>query len=61
MTLCPFDVDVFLFAMVYYKIFSKSNPFDDCRKDDILKRIRKGERSKLPSNCNELMELIKEY
>nr|XP_024393016.1 light-sensor Protein kinase-like [Physcomitrium patens]PNR42078.1 hypothetical protein PHYPA_016907 [Physcomitrium patens] len=60
MTMCPFDADVFSFAMVCCKILSKRDPFDDCKRTEILERIERGERPELPPNCNELTELIKE-
>lgn len=59
MTMCPFDADVFSFAMVCCKILSKRDPFDHCRRNEILERIERGERPKLPFNCNELVDLIK--
>uniref|UniRef100_A0A7I4ALL1 Protein kinase domain-containing protein n=1 Tax=Physcomitrium patens TaxID=3218 RepID=A0A7I4ALL1_PHYPA len=60
-TMCPFEADVYSFAMVCSKILSKRDPFDGVYKmEAILERIEKGERPKLPSNCNELIELIQE-
>lgn len=58
--MCPFEANVFSFAMVYFKILFKRDPFDDCRRDEILERIERDERPKLPSNCDELTKLIKE-
>nr|PNR42071.1 hypothetical protein PHYPA_016900 [Physcomitrium patens] len=60
MTMCPFDSDVFSFAIVCCKILSNRDPFDDCKRAEILERIERGERSELPSNCDELAEPIKE-
>nr|XP_024392367.1 uncharacterized protein LOC112290406 [Physcomitrium patens] len=60
-TMCPFEADVYSFAIVCSKILSKRDPFDGVYKmEAILERIEKGERPKLPSNCNELIELIQE-
>nr|PNR32205.1 hypothetical protein PHYPA_026331 [Physcomitrium patens] len=55
-----YGTNVFSFAMVYFKILFKRDPFDDCRRDEILERIERDERPKLPSNCDELTKLIKE-
>nr|PNR42831.1 hypothetical protein PHYPA_017662 [Physcomitrium patens] len=60
-TMCPFEADVYSFAMVCSKILSRKDPFDGVYKmEAILERIEKGERPKLPSNCNDLIELIQE-
>uniref|UniRef100_A0A7I3Z4W9 Protein kinase domain-containing protein n=2 Tax=Physcomitrium patens TaxID=3218 RepID=A0A7I3Z4W9_PHYPA len=44
MTMCSFDADVFSFAMVCYKILLKRDRFDNCKRDEILERIERGER-----------------
>nr|PNR51308.1 hypothetical protein PHYPA_010494 [Physcomitrium patens] len=60
MTMCSFDTDVFSFAMMCYKILSKKDPFDDCRKNEIFERFKKGTKQEVLLNCDELMELIEE-
>ncbi|XP_073396919.1 uncharacterized protein [Physcomitrium patens] len=61
MAMCPFEADVYSFAMICSKILSKKDPFYDALgMKDILERIEKGERLKLPSNCDDLIELIRE-
>ncbi|XP_073396597.1 uncharacterized protein [Physcomitrium patens] len=61
MAMCPFEADVYSFAMICSKILSKKDPFHDVHDPKrILERIEKGERPKLPSNCDDLMELIRE-
>nr|XP_024397369.1 LOW QUALITY PROTEIN: probable LIM domain-containing serine/threonine-protein kinase DDB_G0287001 [Physcomitrium patens] len=58
---CAFEADVYSFAMTCSKILSRNDPFKGVNKiEDILKRIEKGERPKLPSNCNDLSKLIQE-
>uniref|UniRef100_A0A7I3ZWJ8 Protein kinase domain-containing protein n=1 Tax=Physcomitrium patens TaxID=3218 RepID=A0A7I3ZWJ8_PHYPA len=61
MIMCPFEADVYSFAMICSKILSKEDPFNDVHDiKRILERIEKGERPKLPSNCDDLNELIQE-
>nr|XP_024399865.1 TMV resistance protein N-like [Physcomitrium patens] len=61
MTMCPFEAHVYSFAMICSKILSKKDPFHDvCDIKRILERIEKDERPKLPSNCDDLIKLIKE-
>lgn len=44
MTKYPFIVDVFLFRMVYCKILFKRDLFDDCKKIEILGRLKNSKR-----------------
>nr|PNR40722.1 hypothetical protein PHYPA_018125 [Physcomitrium patens] len=61
MAICHFKADVYSFAMICSKILSKKDPFHDiCDMKEILERIEKGERPNLPSNCDDLIELIQE-
>lgn len=61
MIICPFEADVFSFAMICSKILTKKDPFYDASTiKDILQRIENGERPNLPSHCDDLNELIKE-
>jgi serine/threonine protein kinase len=58
---CPFQADVWSFAMTCSEILSRKVPFHhthDMR--EILPKIKKGERPKLPINCGELTKLIEE-
>ena len=58
---CPFQADVWSFAMTCSEILSQKVPFHhthDMR--EILPKIKKGERPELPINCGELTELIEE-
>jgi hypothetical protein len=58
---CPFQADVWSFAMTCSEILSRKVPFhhiDGLR--EILQKIKKGERPELPINCGELTELIEE-
>nr|PNR42854.1 hypothetical protein PHYPA_017685 [Physcomitrium patens] len=60
-TMCPFEADVYSFAMVCSKILSKKDPFDGVYgMKEILERIEKDERPNLLSNCDDLIELIQE-
>nr|PNR48029.1 hypothetical protein PHYPA_012502 [Physcomitrium patens] len=60
--MCLFETHGFSFLMVYFKFLSKKYPFDGISSiKEILKKIQKDERTKLPSNCDELNKLIKEY
>uniref|UniRef100_A0A7I4BEF4 Protein kinase domain-containing protein n=1 Tax=Physcomitrium patens TaxID=3218 RepID=A0A7I4BEF4_PHYPA len=59
--MCQFEADVYSFAMICSKILSKKDPFYDVHEvKGILDRIEKGERPNLPSNCEDLIELIQE-
>ena len=58
---CPFQADVWSFAMTCSEILSQKVPFHhthDMR--EILPKIKKGERPELPINCGELTKLIEE-
>nr|XP_024377250.1 light-sensor Protein kinase-like [Physcomitrium patens]XP_024377252.1 light-sensor Protein kinase-like [Physcomitrium patens]XP_024377253.1 light-sensor Protein kinase-like [Physcomitrium patens]XP_024377254.1 light-sensor Protein kinase-like [Physcomitrium patens]XP_024377255.1 light-sensor Protein kinase-like [Physcomitrium patens] len=56
-----FEADVYSFAMTCSKILSGEDPFDGIdTKKELLKKIEKGERPKLPSNCDDLSKLIEE-
>ena len=58
---CPFQADVWSFAMTCSEILSRKVPFHhthDMR--EILPKIKKGERPELPINCGELTKLIEE-
>uniref|UniRef100_A0A7I3Z6Q0 Protein kinase domain-containing protein n=1 Tax=Physcomitrium patens TaxID=3218 RepID=A0A7I3Z6Q0_PHYPA len=57
--MCAFKADLYSFAMICSKILSGEDPFDgiDTTKE-LLKKIEKGERPKLPSNCEDLSKLI---
>jgi hypothetical protein len=60
-TACPFQADVWSFAMTCSEILSQNVPFDPTTKlGDIHQRIKKGERPELPINCGELTKLIEE-
>uniref|UniRef100_A0A7I4C3D5 Protein kinase domain-containing protein n=1 Tax=Physcomitrium patens TaxID=3218 RepID=A0A7I4C3D5_PHYPA len=50
--MCPFEAHVYSFVIICSKILSKKIHF---------MIIEKGERPKLPSNCDNFIELIKEY
>nr|PNR52465.1 hypothetical protein PHYPA_008839 [Physcomitrium patens] len=59
--MCAFEADVYSFAMTCSKILSGEVPFDGINnKKELLKKIEKGERPKLPSNCDDLSKLIEE-
>nr|XP_024378038.1 serine/threonine-protein kinase HT1-like [Physcomitrium patens]XP_024378039.1 serine/threonine-protein kinase HT1-like [Physcomitrium patens]XP_024378040.1 serine/threonine-protein kinase HT1-like [Physcomitrium patens]XP_024378041.1 serine/threonine-protein kinase HT1-like [Physcomitrium patens]XP_024378042.1 serine/threonine-protein kinase HT1-like [Physcomitrium patens]XP_024378043.1 serine/threonine-protein kinase HT1-like [Physcomitrium patens]XP_024378044.1 serine/threonine-protein k len=59
--MCAFEADVYSFAMTYSKILSGEDPFDGINTiKELLKKIEKGERPKLPSNCDDLSKLIEE-
>lgn len=54
-------MDVHSFAMVCFKILPNEDPFYNANiPSEILKRIKKSERPKLPSNCDELTKLVEE-
>jgi serine/threonine protein kinase len=58
---CPFQADVWSFAMTCSEILSQKVPFHhthDTR--EIPPKIKKGERPELPNNCEELTKLIEE-
>jgi serine/threonine protein kinase len=58
---CPFQADVWSFAMTCSEILSLKKPFPDTKKrEDILQKIRDHVRPDLPSNCEELTVLIEE-
>uniref|UniRef100_A0A7I4C3A6 Protein kinase domain-containing protein n=1 Tax=Physcomitrium patens TaxID=3218 RepID=A0A7I4C3A6_PHYPA len=59
--MCAFEADVYSFTMTCSKILSGEDPFDGIdTKKELLKKIEKGKRPKLPSNCDDLNELIEE-
>lgn len=62
MKTCAFEANIFSFAMTCSKILFRKEPFYWIFKlKEILKKIRKGERSVLPSNCDHnFINLIKE-
>jgi hypothetical protein len=58
---CPFQADVWSFAMTCSEILSRKVPFHHTHDmKEILPKIKKGERPKLPINCGELTKLIEE-
>ena len=57
---CPFQADVWSFAMTCSEILSQKVPFITNHVRKILPKIKKGERPKLPINCGELTKLIEE-
>jgi hypothetical protein len=60
-TACPFQADVWSFAMTCSQILSYKVPFHPTIKvGDIYQKIKKGERPELPINCGELTKLIEE-
>nr|PNR34768.1 hypothetical protein PHYPA_022666 [Physcomitrium patens] len=61
MKTCAFEADVFSFAMTCSEILSRKKPFSNIHKQkELWKKIKEGERPELPSNCDELIELIEE-
>jgi serine/threonine protein kinase len=61
LTACPFQADVWSFAMTCSQILSLKVPFDPTTKvGDIHQKLKKGERPELPINCGELTKLIEE-
>uniref|UniRef100_A0A7I3Z5Y2 Protein kinase domain-containing protein n=1 Tax=Physcomitrium patens TaxID=3218 RepID=A0A7I3Z5Y2_PHYPA len=61
MKTCAFEANVFSFAMTCSEILSRKKPFPRIHKrEELLKRIKERERLELPSNYNELSELIEE-
>uniref|UniRef100_A0A7I4BZK1 Protein kinase domain-containing protein n=2 Tax=Physcomitrium patens TaxID=3218 RepID=A0A7I4BZK1_PHYPA len=59
--MCAFEADVYSFAMTCSKILSDEDPFDGIdTKKELLKKIEKDERPKLPSNYDGLSKLIEE-
>lgn len=59
--LYPFEANVYSFAMISSKIISNKGLFCIVKTSrEVLERIKNGERSKLPSNCNEPTNLIEE-
>jgi serine/threonine protein kinase len=60
-TACPFQADVWSFAMTCSQILSLKVPFDPTTNvREIHQKIKKGERPELPINCGELTTLIEE-
>jgi len=58
---CPFQADVWSFAMTCSEILSRKVPYHHIGgMREILQKIKKGERPKLPINCGELTKLIEE-
>jgi serine/threonine protein kinase len=58
---CPFQADVWSFAMTCSEILSRKVPYHHIGgMREILQKIKKGERPELPINCGELTELIEE-
>ena len=58
---CPFQADVWSFAMTCSEILSQKLPFHDTNNvNEILLKIKKGERPQLPINCGELTKLMEE-
>ena len=58
---CPFQADVWSFAMTCSEILSLKQPFSDTKKrKDILQKIKDHVRPDLPFNCEELTVLIEE-
>jgi serine/threonine protein kinase len=58
---CPFQADVWSFAMTCSHILSQKVPFHPTNTlKEILPKIKEGERPELPINCGELTQLIEE-